>query len=124
MIKMVEKTWGREEWIVNDPEYCGKFLSVNPGYQCSLHYHKEKRETFYVLSGRGWIERALMIGGKPGPLVRCPATGGLTITIERGTPHRFGADNHLIILEISTHHEDSDSYRLEESRQIPKSAGA
>lgn len=111
MVKMAQKTWGHEEWIVNCEEYCGKLLKVRPGCQCSLHHHRKKRETFYVLTGRGWIEHALVVGGEAGPMVRCDVDSGSTITIERGVPHRFGAVNNLTILEISTHHEDSDTYR-------------
>jgi len=47
-VKHVEKVWGSEDWIVNR-EYCGKVLNLNKGFRCSMHYHKNKDETFYVV---------------------------------------------------------------------------
>jgi mannose-6-phosphate isomerase-like protein (cupin superfamily) len=113
------KRWGGEYLIVNDEKYCAKFLKVNPGYQCSLHYHKIKRETFKILSGTVDLEldgdsysRTLIL------------TAGDEQLIRPYTYHRFSTKTGAIILEISTHHEDSDSYRLEESKKIddPKSS--
>lgn len=104
------KVWGGEYLIVNDDKYCAKFLKVNPGYQCSLHYHKIKQETFKVVSGSIILE----LRGHPSFYM---VTGEEEV-IHTGTPHRFSSTTGGIILEISTHHEDSDSYRLEESRKI------
>ena len=36
--------------------------------------------------------------------------------IEKGQPHRFKGLEDSVIIEFSTHHLDSDSYRLEESK--------
>ena len=35
------------------PEHflCGKLLHVEPHKKCSVHYHKLKKETFYVIKG-------------------------------------------------------------------------
>ena len=49
-MKTVIKDWGVEYWIVNET-YCGKKLKLFQGMQCSLHHHKIKDETFYVVSG-------------------------------------------------------------------------
>jgi len=55
-MKTVDKDWGRELWIVNNDKYCGKILELNKGYRCSIHYHKIKDETFYILEGRVLME--------------------------------------------------------------------
>lgn len=48
----VEKGWGRENiWCTND-KYCGKLLEFNKGARFSMHFHAEKDETWYVLSGQ------------------------------------------------------------------------
>ena len=47
----VPKGWGYEKWIVNNEDYCGKILFFVKGLKCSWHYHKIKRETFYLQSG-------------------------------------------------------------------------
>lgn len=47
----VGKGWGREDiWATND-KYCGKFLHFNQSAKFSMHFHKEKDETWYVLTG-------------------------------------------------------------------------
>ena len=44
----VPKGWGYEKWIVNNKDYCGKILFFVKGMKCSWHYHKIKKETFYI----------------------------------------------------------------------------
>src|SRR2546425_7538463 len=51
-IKFVSKTWGYEKWMVNNDLYCGKLLFFVKGLSCSAHYHKIKKETFYLNSGQ------------------------------------------------------------------------
>lgn len=47
----VEKGWGSENiWATND-RYCGKMLHFKTGAKFSMHFHAEKEETWYVLSG-------------------------------------------------------------------------
>jgi D-beta-D-heptose 7-phosphate kinase/D-beta-D-heptose 1-phosphate adenosyltransferase len=108
-VAIVPKLWGYEKWIENNEKYCCKILSLNKGYQCSLHYHKNKDETFVVTSGHVRME----LGGevlhmRPGAFVRVPPN----------TPHRFTGMENSLIMEVSTHHEESDSYRIEESRKV------
>jgi len=55
----VEKGWGSELiWATNN-KYCGKFLRFNKDAKFSMHFHKEKDETWYVLDGKFkviWID--------------------------------------------------------------------
>ena len=115
MLKFVRKVWGSEEWLVNNDLYCSKYLNLAKGYQCSLHYHKIKDETFYVLDGT--IELELRENDRP-----------VTMILHRGdqhrlyphTIHRFRAVTTIAkILEVSTTHFDEDSYRLEVSGEVP-----
>jgi len=47
----IEKGWGHEFiWATTD-HYCGKMLHFNKGARCSMHFHAQKDETWYVLSG-------------------------------------------------------------------------
>lgn len=108
------KDWGREFWLVNNEFYCGKILEVKRKYQCSIHYHKNKDETFYLQSGlvivqfHGEVfEEARLIQDR-------------SIHVPRGVPHRFiGVAELSNIIEISTPHEESDSYRLETGGKVP-----
>lgn len=108
-VKIVPKLWGYEKWIENNEKYCCKILGLNKGYQCSLHYHKNKDEMFLVTSGHVRFELGEEVMHlRAGSFIRVPPN----------TPHRFAGIEDSLIMEVSTHHEDSDSYRIEESRKM------
>jgi len=109
-VKVVEKGWGREVWLANNEEYCGKLLHFKAGKKFSLHYHLAKRETFYVLAGTLDLffpdtETGNRLGKRLEP--------GDAVEIPRGLPHQIRAVTDATIIEVSTHHEDADSYRVE-----------
>ena len=107
-IKIVPKVWGEERWIVNR-DYCGKLLVLKKGFRCSMHHHKNKDETFYINKGRVLME----YDGKK--MVMKP---GDALLIEPNKKHRFTGLEDSEIIEFSTHHEDSDSYRGELSGKV------
>jgi mannose-6-phosphate isomerase-like protein (cupin superfamily) len=48
----VPKGWGSEMiWATNDL-YCGKFMNFDSGGKFSMHFHRDKDETWYVMSGK------------------------------------------------------------------------
>ena len=106
---LIEKVWGHEECIVNTENYCGKVLTLKKDYRCSMHYHKIKDETFLIIKGTVWMEcdgeSKLM---NPGESIR----------IKPNMKHRFTGITNAKIIEFSTHHEDSDSYRETESERM------
>lgn len=106
-----KKKWGYEEWIVNldSAGYCGKKLILNKGYQCSIHYHKEKDEVFYI--NKGFV--LMTIDGKQ-ELMKPESR----IRIEPGTRHRFIGLTDAEIIEISSFHKEEDSYRDEPSGRV------
>ncbi|MBI2139400.1 cupin domain-containing protein [Candidatus Woesearchaeota archaeon] len=106
--KEVPKVWGKETWLVNR-DYCGKILMLNKGFQCSMHYHRKKDETFYILRGKVLME----IGNAK--FIMAP---GQSILIPPNAKHRFTGLEDSEIIEFSTHHEDEDSYRVTESRAV------
>src|SRR5437879_2580788 len=106
-IKVVQKTWGQEFWLVNNELYCLKRLELYRDYQCSLHRHLVKDETFYVVSGVCTLE----LDGKTEFMIK-----GASERIKPGTFHRFSSREGCTILEVSTHHDDDDVERREESR--------
>lgn len=105
----VEKGWGSENiWASNDL-YCSKFLNFNSGSKFSMHFHREKDETWYVLKGKfivKWIdtsnadvyEKELTEGDVHRNL---PLQPHQLICIEEGT-----------ILEVSTPDSVEDNYRV------------
>lgn len=111
-LKEVKKAWGRELWIVNCPKYCGKLLYLDEGAESSIHYHKEKQETFYAHSGKV----VLNIESKSYMLTPFSRPK----TIKPGAKHSFLGITDSVILEVSTHHDDSDVFRITESKPPPK----
>ncbi len=108
-VDVVPKVWGHEKWIENNEKYCSKLLWLKSGYQCSLHYHKVKDEMFLITKGHVRLEIGdKIVHMRQGNFVRIPP----------GTPHRFRGIEDSEILEVSTHHMEEDSYRLEESRKV------
>lgn len=106
---IVEKGWGSEDiWETNDL-YCGKMMHFNKGGKSSMHFHRWKDETWYVLSGRflvRWIdtedaslhEHELM----PKSTRRnMPMVPHQIICLEAGT-----------IMEVSTPDSVEDNYRV------------
>jgi len=48
----VKKGWGSEFIFATNDKYCGKLLQFNAGAKFSMHFHSEKDETWFVLSGK------------------------------------------------------------------------
>lgn len=103
-VSVHKKVWGHETWLVNCQKYCGKILHFNAEHQSSLHYHKKKDETFYVLKGSGYLQLNKRLE------VLLP---GVVFRIKPGVIHRFIAYDDLDIIEVSTKHYNSDSIRLQ-----------
>jgi len=107
MLKKVKKTWGEEHWYVNNELYCSKLLIVNQNQWSSkgkYHYHKKKDETFYILNGTLLLD----LEGSIIPLKK-----GESIRIKPNEKHKFTSKTKTCkFLEVSTHHEDSDSFRV------------
>jgi len=119
--KTVDKVWGQEVWLVNNERYCAKLLHVNAGWQCSLHMHPIKKETFIVLDGGVCLEVAQSnIDSAPLITKQIQLISGDSYTLEPNTFHRFFSytDQPAVILEISSTHSDDDVIRLEDSRPL------
>lgn len=111
MIKVVEKPWGREEWLSLTDRYCFKKITLWKGCKTSLQYHEKKVETTYIESGRAIVtyrprdsEESLV--REVGP--------GFNIHLNPGDVHRFEALEDLVMFEASTIEVD-DVIRLEDS---------
>ena len=106
---IVPKGWGNELIIENNEMYCGKLLKFKKGCKFSMHYHMVKDETWYVEKGEfiyRWIDtetaEVKIVRLYPKDIVRQ----------RPGQPHQLEAISNGRIFEVSTHHEDSDSYRV------------
>lgn len=106
----VAKGWGHELiWATNE-KYCGKMMHFNTGARFSMHFHREKEETWYVQNGKfivRWIdtktaeqhEQILVEGAvwhNP------PCMPHQLICLEEGT-----------VVEVSTPDSVEDNYRVQ-----------
>lgn len=123
---IVLKGWGWEEVVTNQPLYCSKILVVNRGKKLSVHYHQLKTETFKILSGsvvityyddenfdkmlHSWSD--VETGVLNGWLKRETLLVNDAFHIPVGLRHTVKGLRDSRILEISTQHFDSDSYRV------------
>lgn len=109
-VKRVDKPWGYELlWAVTD-RYAGKLLFVRAGESLSLQFHREKEESWYVLSGRAELEVGAAGEAVLNTEVLLP---GAAFHFPPGTVHRVRALEDTEILEASTPHLD-DVVRLED----------
>ena len=107
-----EKKCGREIWIQNSEKYCGKILEFDKNSHFSMHYHMIKEETWYILVGKFILEyydlehaakksKELLVGD--------------VIHIKPGVIHKLTSKSYGKIIEVSTQHFETDSYRIEKS---------
>ena len=110
--KYVEKEWGSEEWFANNEScnYCGKILNIKKNKGTSMHFHINKHEVFHVLEGTlrvDWIDTKTT--EKHSTFVH----QGFSMEMPQGVPHSLiGYEIDTKLIEASTFHRDSDSYRV------------
>ncbi len=113
-VKKVDKPWGYEIWMANNESndycgYCGKILFIKKGFESSLHFHYEKTETLYVQSG---LLKVKLIDTQKGEEHEGVIKEGQSLEVNPPLPHKLIALEDTIIIESSTFHKDSDSYRI------------
>lgn len=113
LVNFVEKVWGHEEWIANNDKYCGKKMVLRKGFRCSMHHHKIKDETFYLASGKVFLETEFA-----GERTNRILTPGDVAHIKVRMWHRFTGLEDSELFEFSTFHMDDDSYRKEMSGAV------
>jgi len=105
----VEKGWGHELiWATNDL-YCGKFLKFNKDAMFSMHFHREKDETWYVLDGEFEVE---YIDTKDASRLTKKLTKGDVWRNKPLEPHRVICLEEGTIIEVSTADSVEDNYRV------------
>lgn len=107
-----KKGWGYEDWMTNN-KYCGKLLHFDKEKRCSVHYHKIKDETFYLLRGRLEVMLADSIDEyeKDNKQIIVMGAGDI-IHIWPGRVHQMKGLEESDLIEISTKHFEEDSYRI------------
>jgi quercetin dioxygenase-like cupin family protein len=106
-----KKGWGQELWIDNREEtnYCCKLLEFKKGSKFSMHYHLEKRETFYVLKGDLIFSFFNLVNADE---ISKELKEGDCLYLDTGIPHQIEAITDSTIIEVSTLHKEEDNYRI------------
>ena len=105
----VKKGWGNELiWTTND-KYCGKLMQFNEGAKFSMHFHSEKDETWYVLSGKFVVKT---IDPKTAFVQEAPLCVGDIWHNKPLYPHQLICVKAGTVIEVSTPDSVEDNYRV------------
>jgi quercetin dioxygenase-like cupin family protein len=105
----IHKGWGHELiWASNDL-YCGKLLKFNQGAKFSMHFHAEKDETWYVLSGKFIVRH---IDTKTATIYENELNEGNVWRNMPLLPHQLECLEEGTIIEVSTQDSVEDNYRV------------
>jgi quercetin dioxygenase-like cupin family protein len=111
MLKEIPKGWGKEVIIVFTELYCAKYLCYDrAGNKSSMHFHKNKDETFYVEKGSFKITLMDTDNAREHSHV---INQGETWRMKPFTLHQVEAlEDGSVILEVSTYDCPEDNYRV------------
>lgn len=105
----VEKGWGHEEIFATNDLYCGKLLHFKNDAKFSMHFHSEKDETWYVLSGKFVVHWINTLNAEVYSRELKP---GMTWRNEPLCPHQLECIEAGTIIEVSTPDSVEDNYRV------------
>ena len=106
---MIDKGWGSENIWVSNNKYCGKLLNFNTGSKFSMHFHREKEETWFIMSGKFEVEWIDCANAK---VHKDPLGVGDVWHNEPLLPHRLICIEEGSIMEVSTADSIEDNYRV------------
>jgi hypothetical protein len=105
----VEKGWGHEFIFATNDKYCGKLLKFNKDARFSMHFHSEKDETWFVLSGRFLVK---YIDTKDASQHEIELKEGDVWHNPPMFPHQVICLEEGILIEVSTPDSVEDNYRV------------
>jgi mannose-6-phosphate isomerase-like protein (cupin superfamily) len=110
-VENYKKKWGKEVWLVNNSLYCCKLLVFDiVDAKCSMHFHKNKVETWFVLYGEFEVK---YVDTRDASIHTIRLKEGRALHIPKFTPHQIISKSiGATLIETSTFHEESDSYRI------------
>lgn len=109
LLGKIDKGWGHEDIWVSNEKYCSKFLHFKKGAKFSMHFHDEKQESWYVISGAFtvfWIDTA------DASISSTSLTKGDVWHNNRLQPHQLYCEEEGVILEVSTPDSIEDNFRV------------
>ena len=106
---VVEKGWGSEVIFATTDKYCGKLLNFNTGAKFSMHFHHEKDESWYVLTGKFIVKVIDTNNASQHDILLEP---GNTWHNKPLLPHQVICLEEGTIIEVSTPDSVEDNYRV------------
>ena len=114
-VRRIVKPWGFEiHWTPDDLPYAGTLLHINAGARLSLQLHDQKRESWFLLSGRAKV----VWQDQHGNLIETELALGVGYTCSLGQVHRLVAITDCDVIEASTP-EIGTTWRLEDDFARP-----
>lgn len=105
----IEKGWGNEFIFASNDKYCGKLLKFNKDARFSMHFHSEKDETWFVLSGKFLVK---YIDTKDASQHEAEIKEGDVWHNPPLFPHQVICLEEGILIEVSTPDSVEDNYRV------------
>lgn len=105
----VQKGWGSEFIFTTNDKYCGKFLNFHEGAKFSMHFHAEKDESWYVLSGKFTVK---YIDTSDAEVYEKELNQGDVWHNPPLLPHQLICIEAGTIIEVSTSDSVEDNYRI------------
>jgi len=105
----INKPWGYELLIANNSDCGAKLLVVKNGCRLSLQQHVKRHETWYGISGVGWVTLESEAGTR-GTLL----TSGEVVHIPTKVWHRVEALTDLKLFEVVPKYDPDDIIRKED----------
>lgn len=96
--QVTEQPWGREVRLVENERYTWRRLLIRSGARVSLHYHRRRIETLYVVSGRSLYQ----VGRLGGRMTNKILVTGDVVHHRTYDVHRHEALEDLELMEVST----------------------
>lgn len=105
----VEKGWGSEYIFATNDKYCGKFMNFHEGATFSMHFHRDKDETWYVLSGKFEVRYIMTQNAEIKTHILNVGDTWRNGPLE---PHQLHCIEAGTIIEVSTPDSVEDNYRV------------
>jgi len=111
-IKEVEKYWGGMKTLFENDQYTVKRIFMRQNTQSSMEYHVQKKEAYYIESGKLKIGTRIGRGQNTSFVLE----QGEIFHIPLGFMHMRMALEDTVIIEFSTLDDDGDSHIVEDGR--------
>lgn len=105
----IDKGWGYEDIWVSNEKYCSKFLHFKKDAKFSMHFHAEKEETWYIMSGEFLLRVIDLDEASQHEFV---LSKGEVWHNKKLQPHQLVCVEEGTVLEVSTPDSIEDNYRI------------